>query len=45
MGKYDYNIVNKGGHWEVYIAGKFFCSADTLEEGIREAEKFYDENE
>ena len=26
------------GHWEAYIDGKFFCSADTLAEIMREVE-------
>lgn len=30
------------GHWEVYIDGKFFCTADTPMEAIREIDSEYD---
>lgn len=30
------NIEQVRGHWEVYIDGKFFCSADTHLEAINE---------
>ena len=30
-------IIHNNGHWEVYINGKFYCSAD----GKSEAEKEY----
>ena len=33
----DYRIINNNGHYEVYINGKFFCSADTMTEAIHEA--------
>lgn len=33
------NYINVRGHWEVFIDNKFFCSADTLFEAIREVEK------
>lgn len=29
-------ITNKNGHYEVYVDGKFYCSADTLAEAIKE---------
>ena len=29
-------IVNNNGHYEVYIDGKFYCSADTMAEVMRE---------
>ena len=32
----DYRIVDSHGHYEVYIDGKFFCSADTMTEAIQE---------
>lgn len=28
-------------HWEVYINGEFFCSADTHLEAVNEVYKFY----
>ena len=34
----DYNIVRVNGHYEVYINGKFFCSADTVTEAANEIE-------
>ena len=27
------------GHWEVHIDNKFFCSADSLSEAIKEVEE------
>lgn len=32
----SYRIIDKYGHYEVYIDGKFFCSADTITEAIHE---------
>lgn len=32
----DYRIFEKYGHYEVYIDGKFYCSADTMEEAVHE---------
>lgn len=29
-------IMSKRGHWEVYIDGKFYCSADSKSEAERE---------
>lgn len=29
-------IMPKHGHWEVYIDGKFYCSADTFSEAVME---------
>lgn len=29
------------GHWEVHIDNKFFCSADSLSEAIKEIEESY----
>ena len=33
-------IVNNRGHFEVYIDGKFYCSADTMEEAERETNTY-----
>ena len=30
------------GHWIVHVDGKFFCTADTQLEAIRELERVYD---
>lgn len=30
------------GYWMVYVDGKFFCTADTKLEAIRELESVYD---
>lgn len=27
------------GHWEVHIDNKFFCSADSLQEAVKEVEE------
>ena len=32
----SYRIVNNNGHYDVYIEGEFYCSADTMEEAVRE---------
>ena len=32
----DYRIFEKYGHYEVYIDGEFYCSADTMEEAVHE---------
>lgn len=32
-----YDIIPKNGHWEVYINGKFYCTADTKSEGLKDA--------
>lgn len=37
----SYRIVPHYGHFVVYINGKFFCSADTIAEAIKEVESFY----
>lgn len=36
-----YKIIEKHGHYEVYIDGKFFCSADTITEAIQEVVNDY----
>lgn len=40
----DYDIIQVNGHYEVYINGKFYCSADTITEATREIEEvtFYE---
>ena len=43
MAKADYEIVYCREHYEVYIKGMFYCSADTIEEASREIEKYYKE--
>ena len=35
-----YKIVPKNGHVEVYINGKFYCTADTMAEAIREVKNY-----
>lgn len=37
----DYQIVSNHGHYEVYIDGKFFCSADTIAEAMHEVTNEY----
>ena len=32
----SYRIVNNNGHYDVYVDGKFYCSADTMEEAVHE---------
>ena len=29
------------GYWQVYINGKFFCSADTYNEAVKEVRKTF----
>jgi hypothetical protein len=36
----NYKIVAVRGHYEVYINGKFYCSADTPEEAVRDIEDY-----
>lgn len=37
------NIAPKRGHWEVHINGKFFCSADTFNEAVKEYQDYVEE--
>ena len=37
----SYRIIDKYGHYEVYIDGKFFCSADAITEAIHEVVNNY----
>lgn len=32
----DYDIIPNHGHYDVYINEKFYCSADTMPEAIKE---------
>ena len=34
-----YEIRPVRGHYEVYVNGKFFCTADTMMEAIKELQK------
>lgn len=36
----NYKIVPNHGHYEVYIDGKFYCSADTMNEAAKEVEEY-----
>ena len=36
----NYKIINTGGHYEIYINGKFYCSADNMSEATREIEAY-----
>lgn len=35
----EIKIVQNRGHWEVYLNGEFFCSADSYIEAARELDK------
>ena len=37
-------IISTQGHYEVYIDGKFYCSADNYSEAVREIEIFTVQN-
>ena len=37
----NYNIIKKYEHYEVYVDGKFYCSADTVMEAVQEIENNY----
>ena len=39
----NYKIVSKNGHYEVYVNGKFYCSADTVIEAARELKSMVEE--
>jgi hypothetical protein len=36
----SYRIVNVRGHYEIYINGKFYCSADNMTEATKEIERY-----
>ena len=40
-----WDILKKAEHYEVYIDGNFFCSADNLSEAIEEVEGYLEEEE
>ena len=33
-------ITPNRGHWEVYINGKFYCSADSFSEAVKEYQEY-----
>lgn len=35
----EYRIVNHNGHYDVYVNGFFYCSADTIEEAANDIEE------
>lgn len=35
----NWKIVHNKDHYNVYINGKFYCSADTFEEAVKELEE------
>ena len=35
-----YEIKSSYGHYEVYIDGKFYCSADNMHEAAKEVEEY-----
>ena len=37
----DYRIVDAETRFDVYIDGKFYCSRDTFEQAVHEAERYY----
>ena len=39
----DYQIIPKAEHYEVYIDGEFYCSADTYNEAAKEIEMVKEE--
>lgn len=38
----NYEILSNRGHYDVYIEGKFYCSADNMHEAVREVEEYYE---
>lgn len=37
----DVQIKQVRGYWEVYINGKFFCTADSYIEAVKEVDEVY----
>ena len=35
----DFDIVHNAGHYDIYIDGVFYCSADSHSEAVDEVEK------
>ena len=40
----SYDITLSGSHYEVYIDGKFYCSADSAQEAAKEVEEYEKEH-
>lgn len=40
----DVQIKQVRGYWEVYINGKFFCTADSYLEAVMEINNYYKKN-
>lgn len=40
-----YDVKNVNGHYEIYINGKFYCSADTVSEAANEIDKIIREEQ
>lgn len=40
----SYEIINKNGHYEVYIGGQFYCAADSMTEAAKELDAYIDAN-
>ena len=36
----SYKNIPKYGHYEVHVNGRFYCSADTFHEAVKEAEEY-----
>lgn len=34
----SYEVIRSNGHYEVFVNGKFFCSADSYVEAVKEIE-------
>lgn len=37
----DYRIVDCGTRFDVFIYGKFYCSTDSFETAVHEAERYF----
>ena len=35
-----FKIVHAAGHYDIYLEGEFYCSADTYGEAVDEVEKY-----
>lgn len=38
----NYKIIPNNGHYEAWINGKFYCSADTMREAIKEVQDYFE---
>ena len=36
----DFGIIPNAGHYDVYVDGDFFCSADSYNEAVKEIEEW-----